>query len=91
MSGEELLPAEVGGPQALCGAIQSAAESRAPGVRFTVEIQVVSASSLSADVKLGDGTALPKQKLSVSDRQLNKSSISRFASVIADAIVAARN
>ena len=91
VNGEELLPAEVGGPQALCGAIEAAADSRAPGIAFTVEIQVMSASSLSADVKLGDGTSLPKQKLSDSDRALNKSSVGRFASAIADAIVAARN
>ena len=91
MSGEELLPAEVGGPQALCGAIESAAAIRAPGVEFTVKIQVRSPSSLVADVKLADGTLLPAQKLTVSDRQLNKSSIDRFASAIADVIGGARS
>ena len=91
VSGEELLPAEVGGSQALCAAIESAADSRAPGVEFTVKIQVRSASSLVADVKLVNGTSLPTQKLTVSDRQLNKSSIDRFASAIADVIGGARS
>ena len=89
--GAEMLPADVGGSQSLCDAIEAAAASRAPGAEFTVEVEVVSPSSLSANVRLGDGTLLPKQKLSVSDRQLNRSSIGRFASAIADAINAAQN
>ena len=91
VTGDEKLPAEVGGSQGICGAIESAAASRAPSIDFTIEIQVLSASSLSADVKLADGTALPKQKLTISDRQLNKSSIGRFASAIADAVVKTRS
>jgi hypothetical protein len=89
--GGEKLPADVGGSQSLCDAIEAAAASRAPGAEFTAEIEVVSPSSLSANVRLGNGTLLPKQELSVSDRQLNRSSIGRFASAIADVIGQARN
>lgn len=89
--GEELLPAEIGGGRGLCDALESAVASRAPGVGFTAEIEVRSNSSLHADIKLSDGRSLPRQKLSVSDRKLNKSSIGRFAIAVAEVISQARN
>jgi hypothetical protein len=81
--GAELLPAEAGGADAICAAIRAAAESQAPGVSFSVEVRVQSASSLAATVRLADGRTLAEQKMAVSDRQLNRGSIDRFAAAIA--------
>ena len=83
VTGEELLPAEAGGADAICASIRAAAQKQAPGVSFSVEVRVQSASSLAATVRLGDGRALAEQKMAVSDRQLNRGSIDRFAAAIA--------
>jgi hypothetical protein len=79
------LPAESGGERQLCAAIDAAAREVAPGTPFTVEVRVLSASSLAAIVTLQDGRKLPEQKLAVSDRKLNRESIERFAAAIAKA------
>jgi hypothetical protein len=42
-------------------------------------------------VTLADGRVLPERKMAVSDRQLNRRSIERFASAIAAAIAKARS
>ena len=77
------MPADVGGPDAICAAIQAAAQKEAPGASFSVEVRVLSASSLAAIVRLADGRTLPEQKMAVSDRQLGRGSIDRFAAAIA--------
>lgn len=81
--GGDKLPAEVGGGKAICGAIQSAARSQAPGVSFTVEVVILSPSALAATVRLADGRTLPERRMAVSDRLLNSASIGRFAAAIA--------
>jgi len=81
--GAGLLPADSGGADAICAAIDAAAAEQAPGTSFTVEVRVLSASSLAAIVRLGDGRALPEQKMAVSDRNLDRGSIDRFADAIA--------
>jgi len=83
VDGSELLPAAAGGADSICAAIGEAARSRAPGISFTVEVRVLSASALTAVVRLSDGRTLPEQKMAVSDRQLNPASIERFAAAIA--------
>lgn len=84
--GASQLPADVGGPDAICAAIRAAAQKQAPGVTFSVEVRVLSASSLAATVRLADGRTLPEQKMAVSDRQLGPGSIDRFAATIATEI-----
>lgn len=90
VSGEEKLPAEVGGADTVCAAILNAAQESAAGALRAVDVQIQSSSALSATVQLADGRVLPEQKLAVSDRQLNRGSIERFASAIAAEIVKAR-
>lgn len=87
--GSDKLPAEVGGPAALCAAIESAVAQKADGAMYRIEVHVLSPSSLAAFVHLSDGRTLPEQKMAVSDRLLNKGSIDRFADAIATEIAAA--
>ena len=68
------LPAVSGGADALCAAIIQAA-----GSAFSVEVRVLSPSSLAASVTTADGRRLPEQRLDVSDRPLSKSSFEFFA------------
>lgn len=86
VSGADRLPAEVGGGDAICSAIRAATQQKAPGADYRVEVEVVSASSLAAHVKLNDGRVLPEQRMAVSDRLLNRGSIERFAVAIAAAV-----
>lgn len=85
----EKLPTEVGGPETICTAIVAAAQTQAPGAVSSVEVRVLSASSLAAVVTLADGRILPEQKMAVSDRQLSRGSIERFAAAIAAEIAEA--
>jgi hypothetical protein len=68
------LPAASGGADALCAAIKQAA-----GAAFSVEVRVLSKSSLAATVTTADGRRLPEQRLAVSDSTLTKGSFERFA------------
>lgn len=81
--GGSLLPADSGGPDGLCKAIREAAADQAPGRRFAVEVQVLGRSMIAATVTKADGTKLPEQKMAVSDSELNRSSLERFASALA--------
>ncbi len=81
----EKLPAESGGAAAICSAVEQAMAARAPKVRYTAEVRVLSKSALAALV-VADGKALPKQEFAVSDRNLNPSSIKRFAEGLADEV-----
>lgn len=84
VSGADKLPAGIGG-DAICAAIRAAAHEAAPGTAFSVEVRVVSPSSLAARIGLRDGRTLPEQRMAVSDRQLDVGSIERFATTIARA------
>jgi hypothetical protein len=86
VSGADKLPAEAGGDEAICSAIRAATRDRAPAADYWVEVEVLSASSLAARVRLKDGRTLPEQRMAVSDRQLNPGSIERFAAAIANAV-----
>ena len=81
----EKLPPESGGATALCSAIEQAMASRAPKVRYTAEVRVLSKSALAA-VVVANGKALPEQQFAVSDRNLNPSSVKRFAEGLADEV-----
>lgn len=80
--GAERLPSGSGGGDALCAAVERAVAERAPNIRYTAEISVVSRSSLAARLTV-NGRLLPDQKFGVSDRDLNRESIRRFAAALA--------
>lgn len=82
----EKLPAEIGGPQALCATIEAAVRQRLPATFFALEVRVLSDSSLAATVRLQDGRTLPEQRMAVNDRKLNNGSVLRFATAIASQI-----
>ena len=83
--GGEKLPAASGGPGALCAAIERAVSQRAPGVEFTAEVTVLSASRLAATLTSG-GRKLPEQKFASMDRDLTVASFDRFAAALAEKV-----
>jgi hypothetical protein len=85
--GGEKLPAEAG-PAAICAAVERAMASRAPTVRYSAEVRVLSKSALSATL-VANGKTLPKQEFAVNDRDLNSRSIERFAQAMADEVAKA--
>jgi len=91
ITGGNKLPAETGGTDALCAEIRKAAAAVSLDSRFTVDVQVVGDSRLSAIVTRQDGTKLPEQKFSVSDRTLNRGSLVRFAEALAGEMARADN
>lgn len=88
VTGSEKLPAEVGGADAICTAIERALAAKAPDIHYVVEVRVRSASMLAATLIAG-GRKLPDQNFAVMDRNLNRESIERFAQAIADALTKA--
>lgn len=89
--GGDKLPAEIGGPDALCAAIARAAASEASASRFSVEVRVLTGSSLAATLKTADGTTLPEQRFAISDRTLTKGSLDRFAKSLVSAVALSPN
>ena len=87
--GGDKLPAETGGPDALCAAIARAAAIEAPTSRFSVEVRVLGSASLAATLRTADGTTLPEQRFAISDRNLTKGSLDRFAKALAGAVARA--
>lgn len=87
--GGEKLPAETGGPDALCAAIMRAAEAQVPARKFRVEVRVLTAASLAATLTTADGTILPEQKFAISDRSLTKGSLDRFANSLVGKVASA--
>lgn len=83
VTGADKLPAEVGGADAVCAAIKRAVAKQAPGRGYSIEVRILSPSSLSAIVKTEDGRSLPEQRMAVSDSALRGSSVDRFAQAIA--------
>lgn len=88
VTGGDKLPAETGGPGAICAAVVRAVAAQAPNIRYSAEIRVVSKSSLAADLTV-NGKALPEQRFSVSDRNLNALAIEHFANGVAAALAGA--
>ena len=87
VTGGEKLPAETG-PEAICGAVRGALADGAAGPAVEVEVMVTSASSLTARIIVA-GKALPDEHMAVSDRNLTKGAIDRFARRIAEVAAAA--
>lgn len=78
VTGEGKLPPEIGGADALCTLIRQAVSASAPRVAFTLDVQVLSDSMLSATVTTADGRKLPEMRHAVMDRTLTRSSVERF-------------
>ena len=88
ISGGEKLPAEAGGADAICAAVERAVAAGAPGVRYSADVRVLSRSSLAANL-IVNGRNLPDVKFSVSDREINPRSIGHFAESVAIAVAGA--
>ena len=84
----EKLPASSGGAEAICAAIEAAVAAEAPNARFTAEVKVLKPWMLATSLVV-NGKALPEQKFAVTDRELTRSSIKRFATSIAAKIAEA--
>lgn len=83
--GAEKLPAEAGGANAICVAVEDAVAAQVPKLRYAVEVRVLSRSALAANLEAG-GRKLPEFRFSVSDRELGPTTIGRFANSVADAL-----
>jgi hypothetical protein len=83
--GGEKLPAEAGGADAICAAVQRAVAARAPGVRYSAEVRVLSRNGLAANLET-NGRKLPELRFSVQDRELNSLAIGHFADSVASAL-----
>jgi hypothetical protein len=84
----EKLPADAGSEAEICSAIQRAIATRAPAVRYTAEVRVLSKSALAATI-VADGRKLPEQHFGISDGRLSPRSIERFAAALADEVAKA--
>ena len=84
----EKLPPESGGPAAICSAIEKAMSARAPKVKYSAQVRVVSKSALTVAI-IANGKKLPDQNMSVMDRNLNSWAIDRFAESLADEVAKA--
>ena len=82
------LPAASGGSQVLCREIERAITAAAPTSSYTARIVVLTASRLSAVLVVNDH-ALPEQNFAVMDRELDPSSIRRFAEALAGEVAKA--
>ena len=89
VTGVDKLPAEVGGAAGICAAIQQAAAADAPDAAYSVEVRIASSTRLSAVVTMDDSRVLPERTLAISDSNLRKSSIERFAKGLAAEIAKA--
>lgn len=81
--GGNKLPAGSGGEQGVCAAVEQAVAAEAPQTGASIEVRVLSASSLAATITTADGRTLPEQRMATMDRTLTEASIQRFARTIA--------
>ena len=84
----EKLPAGSGGPEVVCATIERAIASKAPTVKYSAEIRVLSKSTLAAKLVV-QGRELPEQHFSVMDRDLNPTSIERFGQALGQLVAKA--
>lgn len=84
--GGDKLPADSGGADAFCAAIQRAAAARMPDRRFKVDVRVSGSSMMTATLTTADGEQLPEQEFGISDRGLTKGSLERFATNLIDLV-----
>jgi hypothetical protein len=85
----EKLPPEAGSADAICAAVERAVAARAPNLRYSAEIRVLSRSALAANLETA-GRKLPEMRFSVSDRELNPRAIGQFADSVAEALEGTR-
>src|ERR1700759_1736725 len=78
----ERLPAASGGAEALCSEVEREIAVVASNAAYKAEIHVLSPSRLAATLVV-NGRALPEQKFSITDRDLNRPAIKRFAQALA--------
>lgn len=93
VEGSEKLPAETGGADAVCGAIQGAISSALgadAAARTSVVVRVRSAYSVVAEVTAPDGQRLPELETTIADRQLNRRAIGSLAGEIARQLASRR-
>src|SRR3954452_12978773 len=81
----EKLPAGTGGAEGICSAVQRAITARAPLVRYSAEVRILSKSALAVNIKV-EGRKMPEQHYAVMDRNLNSNSIRHFAEAIGDEV-----
>jgi hypothetical protein len=86
--GEDKLGPRSAGSQVICGEVERAIEAQAPTVLYSAKIKVLSPSRLAATL-IVNGRALPVQNFAVMDGKLSDTSIKRFASALARAVVEA--
>lgn len=84
---EKFRPGSIGGA-AICSEVERAIAAQAPTARYSAEIKVLSPSRLAATL-IVDGRTLPVQNFAVMDGKLGATSIERFASALARAVVEA--
>lgn len=85
--GASQLPADTGGADAICAAVEQALQTASPKPA-AVEVNVLSPHLLSATVMLADGRRLPAIKVGSSDRQLGARAIKMLADSIAAQVAA---
>ena len=91
--GADKLPAEVGGPDAVCRSMReavSAARSQAAAGELSITVQIISPYSAAATVTMADGRKLVEQQLAISDRKLNQPALAMLAKAVASQLAATR-
>ena len=83
--GGEKLPAEAGGANAICAAVERAVAAKSPRLRYSADIRVLSRTALAAELQT-NGRKLPELRFSVQDRNLNPMAIGHFADSVAKAL-----
>ena len=77
------LPSDIGGERGICAAIEHAVVAEVAGADYSVDVRILSPNVIAATVTLADGRILPEQKMAISDSQMRKSAIDRFAKSLA--------
>jgi hypothetical protein len=77
----EKLAATSAGAALLCSEVERAIASAAPGASYRVQIKVLSPSRLVA-ILVVNGRTLPEQHFAITDRELNRGAIERFAHLL---------
>jgi hypothetical protein len=92
VTGTENLPAEVGGADRVCEAIQSAivAEAAEEAAGASVLVRVVSPYAIVATVTAPGGRELPPVEVSIADRTLNSRSLQMLAVAVARQVAASQ-
>jgi hypothetical protein len=88
VTGSDKLATSSAGFNTICDEVERAIAANAPGVRYSAEIKIISASRLAAGL-IVNGQKLPVQNFAVMDGNLSTASIKRFATALAVAVLKA--